>query len=66
MSIVMKDFYKADVIRFDIEMLSENMVKFDVSNVISWEYLAVRMTKDELRGLGNFIKSFVENSNETN
>ena len=66
MSIVMKDFYKADVTRFDIEMLSENMVKFDVRNVISWEYLAVRMTKDELRGLGNFIKSFVENSNETN
>ena len=66
MSIVTKDFYKADVTRFDIEMLSENMVKFDVSNVISWEYLAVRMTKDELRGLGNFIKSFVENSNETN
>jgi hypothetical protein len=55
----MKDFYKADVTRFDIEMLSGNMVKFDVSNVISWEYLAVRMTKDELRGLGNFIKSFL-------
>jgi hypothetical protein len=63
MSIVMKDFYKADVTRFDIEMLSENMVKFDVSNVISWEYLAVRMTKDELRGLGNFIKSFLGENN---
>jgi hypothetical protein len=66
MSIVMKDFYKADVTRFDIEMLSGNMVKFDVSNVISWDIMRLKMTKDELRGLGNFIKSFVENSNETN
>ena len=57
--LVTKDFYKADVYRFDVEMLSESMVKFDVSNVISWELLQTQMTKDELRGLGNFIKNFL-------
>lgn len=58
-TMIIKDFYKADVYRFDVEMLSESIVKFDVSNVISWELLQTQMTKDELRGLGDFIKNFL-------
>ena len=57
--LVTKDFYKADVYKFDAETLSGNMVKFDISNVISWELMSIKMTKDELRGLGNFIKTFL-------
>lgn len=57
--LVTKDFYKADVYRFDAEVLSGNMVKFDISNVISWELMTVKMTKDELRGLGDFITTFL-------
>jgi hypothetical protein len=56
--LVTKDFYKADIYRFDAEVISENLVKFDVSNSISWDIMSLKMTKDELRGLGNFIKTF--------
>jgi hypothetical protein len=57
--LVTKDFYKSDIYRFDAEVISENLVKFDVSNSISWDIMSLKMTKDELRGLGNFIKSFL-------
>lgn len=57
--LVTKDFYKADVYRFDVEAISDNLVKFDVSNSISWDIISLKMTKDELRGLGDFIKTFL-------
>jgi hypothetical protein len=57
--LVTKDFYKADIYRFDTEVISENLVKFDVSNSISWDIMSLKMTKDELRGLGTFIKNFL-------
>lgn len=57
--LVTKDFYKADIYRFDAEAISENLVKFDVSNSISWDIMSLKMTKDELRGLGTFIKNFL-------
>jgi hypothetical protein len=57
--LVTKDFYKSDIYRFDAEIISENLVKFDVSNSISWDIMGLKMTKDELRGLGTFIKNFL-------
>jgi hypothetical protein len=57
--LVTKDFYKSDIYRFDAEVISENLVKFDVSNSISWDIMSLKMTKDELRGLGTFIKNFL-------
>ena len=57
--LVTKDFYKSDIYRFDAEVISENLVKFDVSNSISWDIMSLKMSKDELRGLGAFIKSFL-------
>ena len=59
--LITKDFYKADVYRFDTETLSGNMVKFDISNVISWELMSVKMTRDELKGLADFIYKHLEN-----
>lgn len=57
---VTKDFYKADVYRFDIEQ-NGDYYYVDVSNVISWDIIRLKLTKDELSGLGDFIKHFVEN-----
>ena len=30
-----------------------------INNVISWDIMSLKMTKDELRGLGAFIKNFL-------
>ena len=60
--LVTKDFYKADVYRFDVEELSANMVKFDISNVISWDIIRLNMNKDDLKGLADFIYKFLENN----
>lgn len=32
-----------------------------ISNVISWEMMNVKMTKEELRGLADFIYKYLEN-----
>lgn len=54
--------HKIDVYRFDTEIISENTVKFEVSNVISWDSISLRMTKDELKGLCDFINKYLENN----
>lgn len=59
MNLITKDFYKADVFRFDIEDKS-NIVDFTVNNAISWDILTMRLTKDELRGLADFIYGIIE------
>ena len=55
-----KDFYKADIYRFDVE-IKDNIYQFDVSNVISWDIIRLNMTKDDLKGLADFINKFLEN-----
>lgn len=57
---VTKDFYKADVYRFDIEQ-DGNFYYVDIGNVITWDIIQVKLTKDELNGLADFIKHFLEN-----
>jgi hypothetical protein len=59
--LVTKDFYKADIYRFDIEHTG-SMFQVDVSNVISWDIIRLNMTKEDLKGLGDFIKNFLENN----
>jgi len=58
--LVKKDFYKTDVNRFYIEYINDNCISLEISNVISWDILRVNMTKEELNGLINFIKNFLE------
>lgn len=57
---ITKDFYKADIYRFDVE-IKDNIYQFDVSNVISWDIIRLNMTKDDLKGLAEFITKFLEN-----
>jgi len=60
MNAITKDFYKADIYRFDIET-KDNIYQFDVSNVISWDIIRLNMTKHDLKGLADFINKFLEN-----
>ena len=59
--LVTKDFYKADVYRFDVEETSTDMIKFDISNVISWDIISTKITKNELKGLAEFLNKYLEN-----
>lgn len=59
--LVTKDFCKADVYRFDVEEKYGNMVKLDISNVISWDIMSMTITKNELKGLADFIYKYLEN-----
>ena len=59
--IIQKDFYKADVYRFDVEETSADIVQFDISNVISWDIISTKITKKELKGLADFILKYLEN-----
>jgi hypothetical protein len=59
MSIVTKDSYKADVFNFDVEQ-NGSLSTLTINNVISWQWIQMKLTKDEIRGLANFLNQFVE------
>jgi hypothetical protein len=64
-SIVIKDSYKADIFNFDMECWKQEdpkgeLFNLTVNNVISWEWMKFKFTKEELRGLTDFINDFVE------
>ena len=61
---IIKDFYKLDVYRFDFEKVN-NMVEMNINNAISWDTLKIKMTKDELAGLSRFINSFLQEELQT-
>jgi hypothetical protein len=70
MSIVIKDSYKADVFNFDMECWKQEEPKGElfnltINNVISWEWMKFKFTKEELKGLANFINSFVDETKDT-
>jgi len=61
MSIVTKDSYKADVFNFDVEQ-NGSLSTLTINNVISWQWIQMKLTKDEVRGLANFLNQFVEDN----
>jgi hypothetical protein len=66
-SIVIKDSYKADVFNFDMECWKQEdpkgeLFNFTINNVISWEWTKMKLTRDEIRGLANFLNQFVEDN----
>jgi len=60
-SIVIKDSYKADVFNFDVEQ-NGSLSTLTINNVISWQWIQMKLTKDEIRGLANFLNQFVEDN----
>ena len=57
--IVVKDFYKADVFRFDLEK-QNHVVEMVISNSISWDSMKFRFTREELQGLADFLNKFLD------
>jgi hypothetical protein len=53
--IIQKDFYKSDVYRFDLDQFINDHYHFTVSNVISWDIITTKMSREELKGLADFI-----------
>jgi hypothetical protein len=58
--VILKDFYKADVFRFDLEK-QNHVIEMVISNSISWDSMKFRFTREELSGLADFITKFLEN-----
>jgi hypothetical protein len=56
--IVVKDFYKADVFRFDLEK-QDHVVEMVISNSISWDSMKFRFTREELKGMADFLNKFL-------
>jgi len=56
---IIKDFYKLDVYRLDFEKINE-IISLNISNTISWDAFNIKATKEELKGLANFINSYLE------
>lgn len=53
--------YEFDVYKFRISEECGHHV-LDISNVISWDYIRMRMTTNELQGLSNKINKYLEDS----
>lgn len=60
MKTTVEDSYKADVYRFDLTD-HNGMVDLEFSNIISWDVMKARITKTELKGLADFINTYLEN-----
>jgi hypothetical protein len=60
-SIVIKDSYKADVFNFGVEQ-NGSLSTLTINNVISWQWIQMKLTKDEIRGLASFLNQFVEDN----
>lgn len=60
MSIVTKDSYKADIYNFEMEKFG-SLLNLTINNVISWEWVKINLTKEEIKGLASFLNQFVEN-----
>jgi len=58
--LIKKDFHKLDVYRFDIEHISDDLYRVDLSDSISWDILSLNFTRNELMGLADFINNMVE------
>jgi hypothetical protein len=56
--IIEKDFYKFDVYRFDIDQDGDSYY-VDIGNVISWDIMTLKATKEELLGLADFINKYL-------
>lgn len=60
MNVILKDSHKIDVFKFDLEQ-EGNMINMTINNAISWDWMKFKFTKEEIKGLANFINKFLEN-----
>ena len=60
--LIQKDFYKLDVCRLDVEHVLNDWYNVTINNSISWDYMTMKASKEELRGLADFILKYLENN----
>jgi hypothetical protein len=58
--IVQKDAHKVDIFTFDLEKFG-SIVNLTISNSISWDWMKMKLTREELKGMADFINSFLKN-----
>ena len=58
--LIQSDFYKANVFRFYFEKLNAS-IDMTISNSISWDTNNYTMTREDLKGLADFIYKYLEN-----
>lgn len=58
--LIKKDFCKLDVYRFDLEHMASDIYDVSISNSISWDIMSLKVTRDELKGLADFIYKELE------
>ena len=61
MNIILKDSHKIDVFKFDLEQ-DGNIINMTINNAISWDWMKFKFTREEIKGLANFINSFVDHN----
>ena len=55
--------YVADIYKFNINTMN-SMFDLTINNVISWDWLRLKLTKSELKGLADFINNYLEKNND--
>lgn len=58
--------HPANSVRFDIYRanlsIEKGLYELELSNVIGWDNMVMRMTEKELKGLADFINKYLENN----
>jgi hypothetical protein len=55
--------YVADIYKFNINTIN-SMFDLTINNVISWDWLRLKLTKSELKGLADFINNYLGENND--
>jgi hypothetical protein len=54
MTTIKKESHKVDVVTFDIEE-NGGIFNFTINDTISWNWIEMKLTNNELKGLADFI-----------
>lgn len=57
--IVQKDTHKVDIFTFDLEKFG-SIFNLTISNSISWDWMKMKLTMEELKSLSNFLNAFLD------
>ena len=52
--IIQKDTHKVDIFTFDLEKFG-SIVNLTISNSISWDWMKMKLTREELKGMADFF-----------
>lgn len=50
--------FKMDVYKIDVEK-NNNIINLEISNIISWELMKIKGTKQEIKGLIDFLSGII-------